>query len=142
MLVMVACGISAFPSPRACRPAASGPASESAQATELLVDKFGQGDMELIVSVTSEAGAQGAAPARSPPTSPRNCGRRRSSPVTSAWTAPPPAAPRSISEDGKTGLIVAGITGGESGAQKHAKELTAGSCTTATASRCAPAARR
>jgi RND superfamily putative drug exporter len=45
--------------------------------------------------------------------------------VTSAWTAPAPAAPALISKDGKTGLIVAGITGGESGAQKHAKELTA-----------------
>ena len=44
--------------------------------------------------------------------------------VTSAWTAPPSAAPALVSKDGKTGLIVAGITGGESGAQKHAKELT------------------
>ena len=26
-----------------------------------------------------------------------------------------------VSEDGKTGLIVAGLTGGESGAQKHAR---------------------
>ena len=41
--------------------------------------------------------------------------------VNSAWTAPPPAAPALISKDGKTGLIVAGITGGENGAQKHAK---------------------
>ena len=31
-----------------------------------------------------------------------------------------------ISKDGKTGLIVAGITGGESGAQMHAKTLTEG----------------
>ena len=52
------------------------------------------------------------------------------------------AAPALISKDGKTGLIVAGITGGESGAQKHAKALADSSCTTATASRCAPAARR
>ena len=44
--------------------------------------------------------------------------------MTSAWTAPPPAAPALISKDGKTGLIVAGITGGENDAQKHAKELT------------------
>jgi RND superfamily putative drug exporter len=44
--------------------------------------------------------------------------------VNSAWTAPPPAAPALVSKDGKTGLIVAGITGGESGAQNHAKELT------------------
>jgi len=29
-----------------------------------------------------------------------------------------------MSKDGKTGLIVAGITGGESGAQQHAKDLT------------------
>ena len=41
--------------------------------------------------------------------------------VTSAWTAPPSAAPALISKDGKTGLIVAGITGGESDAQKHAR---------------------
>jgi RND superfamily putative drug exporter len=44
--------------------------------------------------------------------------------VTSAWTAPSTAAPALISEDGKTGLIVAGITGGESEAQTHAKSLT------------------
>ncbi len=44
--------------------------------------------------------------------------------VTSAWTAPPSAAPALISKDGKTGLIVAGITGGESDAQKYTKELT------------------
>ena len=43
--------------------------------------------------------------------------------MNSAWTASPPAAPALISKDGKTGLIVAGITGGESGAQKHAKAL-------------------
>ena len=44
--------------------------------------------------------------------------------VTSAWTAPPPAAPALVSKDGKTGLIVAGITGSESNAQQYAKELT------------------
>ncbi len=44
--------------------------------------------------------------------------------VAAAWTAPPSAAPTLVSEDGKTGLIVAGITGGESGAQKHAKAIT------------------
>ena len=44
--------------------------------------------------------------------------------VTSAWTAPPTAAPALVSKDGKTGLIVAGITGGETNAQKYTKELT------------------
>ncbi len=37
--------------------------------------------------------------------------------VTSAWTTPPAAAKRLISNDGKAGLVVAGITGGESAAQ-------------------------
>jgi RND superfamily putative drug exporter len=125
VLVMVACGI--FGIPVAKHLSAGGfqdPTSESAQATKLLVDKFGQGDMELLISVTSDD-AQGPA-ARSVGTD--IAAQLKRSPyvadVTSAWTAPAPAAPALISKDGKTGLIVAGITGGESEAQKHAKELT------------------
>ena len=126
LLVMVACGV--FGIPVAKHLSAGGfqdPTSESAQATQLLVDKFGQGDMELLISITAEDGAQGTA-ARSVGTD--IASQLQASPyvaeVTSAWTAPAPAAPALISKDGKTGLIVAGITGGESGAQKHAKELT------------------
>jgi putative drug exporter of the RND superfamily len=126
LLVMVACGI--FGIPVAKHLSAGGfqdPTSESAQATKLLVDKFGQGDMELIISVTSDGGAQSPA-ARAVGTDIAD--QLKASPfvaqVNSAWTAPEPAAPALISKDGKTGLIVAGITGGESGAQKHAKELT------------------
>ena len=62
LLVMVACGI--FGIPVAKHLSAGGfqdPTSESAQATKLLVDKFGQGDMELLITVTSDDGAQGAA---------------------------------------------------------------------------------
>src|SRR3954453_15754326 len=123
---MVACGI--FGIPVANHLSAGGfqdPTSESAQAIKMLVDKFGQGDMELLISVTSDAGAHGPA-ARSVGTDIAE--QLKASPyvaeVNSAWTAPPPAAPALISKDGKTGLIVAGITGGESEAQKHAKELT------------------
>ena len=126
ILVMVACGI--FGIPVAKHLSAGGfqdPTSESSQATQLLVDKFRQGDMQLLISVTSDDGAQWPA-ARSVGTD--IASQLKSSPyvadVTSAWTAPAPAAPALISKDGKTGLIVAGITGGESGAQKHAKELT------------------
>ncbi|AGB25181.1 putative RND superfamily drug exporter [Mycobacterium sp. JS623] len=126
LLVMVACGI--FGIPVAKHLSAGGfqdPTSESAQATKLLVDKFGQGDMELLISVTSDVGAQGAA-ARAVGTNIAD--QLKASPfvanVTSAWTAPTSAAPALISRDGKSGLIVAGITGGESGAQQHAKELT------------------
>jgi RND superfamily putative drug exporter len=126
LLVMVACGI--FGVPVAKHLSAGGfqdPTSESAQATKLLVDKFGQGDMQLLISVTSDDGAQSPV-ARSVGTDIAD--QLKGSPyvaqVTSAWTAPAPAESALISKDGKTGLIVAGITGGESGAQKHAKELT------------------
>ncbi|MGX9787356.1 MMPL family transporter [Mycobacterium sp. MMS18-G62] len=125
-LVMLACGI--FGIPVANHLSAGGlkdPTSESAQATKLLVDKFGQGDMQLLISVTSAAGAQ-SPEAQAVGTD--IAAQLKASPyvadVTSAWTAPPPAAPALISKDGKTGLIVAGITGGESDAQKHAKALT------------------
>jgi putative drug exporter of the RND superfamily len=94
------------------------PTSQSAQATKLLVDRFGQGDMRLVISVTSEAGADAAA-ARAVGTGIVNA--LAASPfvadVTSPWTA-------LRSRDGDTGLIVAGITGGETDAQKHAKALT------------------
>jgi putative drug exporter of the RND superfamily len=125
-LIMLACGV--FGVPVATHLSAGGfqdPTSESARATQLLVDKFGQGDMELVLSVTSDNGFDSAA-ARAVGTDLAD--RLAESPhvgtVTSAWTAPPSAAPALVSEDGRTGLIVAGITGGESGAQKHAKAIT------------------
>jgi putative drug exporter of the RND superfamily len=126
-LVMVACGI--FGIPVAKHLSAGGfqdPTSESAQATKMLVDKFGQGDMELLITVTSDDGAQAPA-ARSVGTDivEQLKASRYVADTNSAWTAPASAAPALISKDGKTGLIVAGITGGESGAQKHANELTA-----------------
>lgn len=125
VLVMVACGI--FGVPVVKHLSAGGfadPTSESAQANRLLVDRFGQGDMELLISVTDEDGALSPA-ARS--VGADIAAQLQASPnvvqVVTAWTAPPSATPALISKDGKTGLIVAGITGGENGAQKHAKEL-------------------
>ncbi|MGE0218606.1 MMPL family transporter [Mycolicibacterium sp.] len=128
VLVMVACGV--FGIPVANHLSAGGfqdPTSQSAQATQLLVDKFGQGDMDLVLSVTSENGVDSPA-ARAVGTD--LVGRLEASPhvgtLTSAWTATPEAAAALVSTDGKTGLIVAGITGGENNAQKYAKELTDG----------------
>jgi putative drug exporter of the RND superfamily len=128
-LVMVACGIFGIPVAKSL--SAGGfqdPTSESAQATQLLVDKFGQGDMELVISVTDDSAAAGAQSPAARAVAMDIVTQLQESPnvgqVTSAWTAPQSAAPALVSKDGKTGLIVAGITGGESGAQKHAKELT------------------
>ncbi|MEW2479035.1 MMPL family transporter [Mycobacterium sp. NPDC049093] len=126
-LAMVAAGIFGIPVAKSL--SAGGfqdPTSESARATQLLSDKFARGDMQLVISVTDDnAGAQSPA-ARAAGAD--IAAQLKASPfvteVSSAWTVPAPAAATLISRDGKTGLILAGITGGESGAQKHAKELT------------------
>ena len=129
LLAMVACAI--FGIPVAKHLSAGGmqdPTSESAQASRLLVDKFGQGDMELLISVTDNNTGGGAQGAAATAVGTDIASQLKGSPyvaeVTSAWTAPAPAAHALISKDGKTGLIVAGIAGGENGAQKHAKALT------------------
>lgn len=101
------------------------PTSESASATQLLTQKFGQGDVQLLIVVTAPDGVN-SAPART--AGAEIVDQLRRSPhvatVTSAWTAPPPAAAELVSRDGKSGLIVAGITGGENDTQKYAKTLS------------------
>jgi putative drug exporter of the RND superfamily len=102
------------------------PTSESSRAAEVLSEKFDQGDMQMLITVTANGGVQSAA-ARAAGTD--IVRRLESSPyvgqVTSPWTAPPSASSSLISRDGNTGLIVAGISGGENEAQKHAKTLAA-----------------
>ncbi len=126
VLVMLAAGI--FGVPVAKSLSSSGfqdPTSESARATQLLTDKFHQGDMQMLISVTAPDSATGPAA--------RAVGlaivdQLKRSPnvaeVTSAWTAPPAAAKRLVSKDGKTALVVAGISGGESVAQTTAQTLS------------------
>ena len=126
VLVMVAAAI--FGLPLANSLSASGfqdPASESARATQLLTDKFGQGDTQMLITVTAPDSAAGPAA--------RAVGlaivdQLKRSPnvaaVTSAWTAPPASAKTLFSKDGKAGLIVAGLSGGESVAQTSAQRLS------------------
>jgi len=100
------------------------PASESARAIGLLTDKFGQSDQQLLVVVSAPTGATGERA--------RRVGlditeRLTQSPyvftVSSAWTSPPQTAAALVSADGKSGLIVANLKGGENNAQKYAKKL-------------------
>ncbi|MGE5697747.1 MAG: MMPL family transporter [Candidatus Sericytochromatia bacterium] len=124
-LVMVAAAI--FGMPVAKHLSAGGfqdPTSESAMTTRLLAEKFGQSDQQLLITVTAPDSATDG-PARAVATdivdrlarSPHVVG------VSSAWTSPPQAAKELISRDGKTGLIVAVIDGGENNAQHYAKGL-------------------
>jgi len=100
------------------------PTSESAQATQLLHQKFGQSDQQLLVTLTDPDGVTSAS-ARAVATgivekltaSPHVLG------VSSAWTSPPAAAGELVSRDGTTGLIVATMDGGENNAQNYASAL-------------------
>jgi putative drug exporter of the RND superfamily len=128
LLVLVVTAIFGIPIAKSLPPGGFGdPTSESWRASRLLSEKFGQGDMRMIIAVTSNAGVHSqAARAAGADIVARLTRLPFVAKVTSAWTAPAQAAPALISKDGKTGLIVVGITGGESGAQMHAKTLTEG----------------
>ncbi|WNG80767.1 MMPL family transporter [Mycobacterium sp. ITM-2016-00316] len=126
VLVMVAAAI--FGIPVAKTLSAGGfqdPTSQSSQATALLTEKFDQGDMQLLITVTSAEGVD--SPAATAVGTEIVTALERSphvAQVSSAWTAPPAAAVELISKDKNSGLVVAGITGGENDAQKYAKALS------------------
>ncbi|AHC23946.1 MULTISPECIES: MMPL family transporter [Mycobacteriaceae] len=101
------------------------PDAESSHAAELLTDKFGQGDMQLLIIVSDAAGAMSPAARRVGTEIATALGESEHvAQVSSAWTAPAAASAALLSRDGTAGLIVAGITGGEQHAQDHAKDLT------------------
>ena len=126
MLLTVALGIFGVPVAKTLSASGFGdPTSESASATQLLTDKFQQGDVQLLIVVSTPDGIDSAAA--------RAAGNNivdklRSSPhvaqVTSPWTSPPAAAADLVSRDHTSGLIVAGIRGDENQQQRSAKELS------------------
>ena len=124
-LVMVACAI--FGSPVTKSLSAGGftdPASESARAADILASKFSQSDVALLITVTADGGVHSAEATQ---TAADILAVLKSSPdaigVTSLWTAPPSAAPALTSKDGKTGVITAGLRGGDAHYAKIAREL-------------------
>ena len=125
-LVAVAAGIFGVPVAKSlCACGFEDPSSESAQAKELLTNKFGVGDVQMLIAVTAPDGADGAA-ARAMGT--ELVDELMRSPhvasATSLWTAPAPERAALVSRDGKSGLIVAGIAGDESKTQEYTKELS------------------
>jgi len=102
----------------------SDPTSESASAARLLAAKFGQGDQQLLITVTAP---DSAASPRARAVATDIVDALTASPyvvgVNSAWTSPPAAAKELFTTDGRTGLIVAVIAGGENEAQKYARAL-------------------
>ncbi|HEY1841449.1 MAG TPA: MMPL family transporter, partial [Mycobacterium sp.] len=131
VLVLVAAAIFGLPVAKSL--SAGGfqdPAAESAQAIKLLADKFGQSDQQLVIMVTAPDGAQSGQARRA---ASDIVTQVRASPgvynVVSAWNRPT-AGPSQlaadlVSKDGKSGLIVANLEGGENNAQNYAKSIAA-----------------
>ncbi|MDT5234423.1 MAG: putative drug exporter of the superfamily, partial [Mycobacterium sp.] len=126
MLLTVALGIFGVPVAKSLSASGFGdPTSESAGATQFLTEKFHQGDVQLLIVVSTPDGIDSAA-ARA--VGDQIVDQLRSSPhvaqVSSPWTAPPAAAADLVSRDRTSALVVAGITGDESQQHKYAKELS------------------
>lgn len=101
------------------------PTSESARASQLLTDAFGRSGTQMVVTVAAPDGAtEPAARAVGTDIARRLSESPHATNVTSAWTAPAAAAAELVSKDGKIGLIVADISGGENDATKYAQTLT------------------
>lgn len=101
------------------------PHSESAQAIDVLTSKFGQSGQQMLILVTAPGGV-GSDQARAVATD--LVGALRASPLvynaTSPW-GPPGVTPSGdlVSRDGKSGLIVVNLKGGENNAQRNAQTV-------------------
>lgn len=126
VLVFIAAAVFGIPVANSLSPGGfQDPNSESARAISVLNDKFGQSGQQLLILVTAPDGA-GSDRARKVGTD--LVDQLKGSPLvynaTSPWTVPPAAATDLISRDGKTGLIVVNLKGGENDVQKNAQTLS------------------
>ena len=121
------------------------PTSESAKATQLLAEKFDQGDMQLLITVTAtRAASQSRGAHAAAPTSSTGCSSRRTSRRSmSAWTAPPPAA-AGTDQQGRQDRASSSRASpaARTTPRSTPRNSPTSSSTTATASPCEPAARR
>jgi len=126
LILMVAIGIFGIPVAQHLSPSGfQDPTSESSRTAKVLTDKFGQGDVALVLVITAPDRYDSPA---SRAVAEDAIDRLQSSgyvaAITSAWTSPPPAAAALVSADKKSGLIVTGIVGSEAKQQAYTKELT------------------
>ncbi|MCE9516978.1 MAG: MMPL family transporter, partial [Mycobacterium sp.] len=126
LILMVAIGIFGIPVAQHLSPSGfQDPTSESSRTAKVLTDKFGQGDVALVLVVTAPDRYDSPA---SRAVAEDAIDRLQSSgyvaSITSAWTSPAPAAAALVSADKKSGLIVTGIVGSEAKQQAYTKELT------------------
>lgn len=127
VLVFIAAAIFGVPVAKSLAPGGfQDPDSESARAIAVLTDKFGQSGQQMLILLTDPAGA-GSEQARRVGT--ELVDELQRSPlvynVSSPWTrAPAGAGADLVSQDGKSGLIVINLKGGETNAQQNAQTLS------------------
>ena len=126
VLVFIAAAVFGIPVADSLSPGGfQDPNSESARAIQVLTDKFGQSGQQMLILVTAPGGVN-SEQARKVGTD--LVDQLQRSPLvynaTSPWTAPPGASADLISTDGKSGLIVVNVKGGENYAQKNAQTLS------------------
>jgi len=126
VLVFIAAAVFGIPVAKSLSPGGfQDPNSESARSIQVLTHKFGQSGQQMLILVTSPAGTNSEQARKAGTDLVRDL---QASPlvynVTSPWTAPPQAAADLVSTDGKSGLVVVNIKGGENNAQKNAQTLS------------------
>ncbi|GAB7144936.1 MMPL family transporter [Mycobacterium riyadhense] len=126
LLIFIAAAIFGIPVAQSLSPGGfQDPNSESAKAISVLTDKFGQSGQQMLILVTAPGGANSEQARRVGTDLVEQLQR---SPlvynVSSAWTVPAAAAVDLVSTDGKSGLIVINLRGGENYAQKNAQYLS------------------
>jgi len=99
--------------------------SESARAKAVLVDKFNAGGMPIVFEVTSSTDVADAPNVRARAHTIVDAlhASRYAQLVTSYWTASPSAAKSLVSQDHRTGLVVAEIAGSDSDAPPRAHDI-------------------
>ncbi|CAA0138380.1 Trehalose monomycolate exporter MmpL3 [Mycolicibacterium vanbaalenii] len=125
-LLTVALGVFGVPVAKDLSPSGfQDPNSESTRAAQVLTEKFGRGDVQMLVVVSSPDGIDSPAA--------REAGARivdqlgdnpHVADVSSPWSSPPAAAADLVSDDRTAGLIIAGITGTEAQQQIYAEEIS------------------
>ncbi len=126
VLVFIAAAVFGIPVANSLAPGGfQDPDSESARAIKVLSAKFGQSGQQMLILVTAPGGARSA---QAHTVATDLVGDLQRSPlvynVSSAWTAAnPQAAANLFSGDGKSGLIVVNLKGGENFVQKNAQTL-------------------
>ncbi|HEX5252492.1 MAG TPA: MMPL family transporter [Mycobacterium sp.] len=125
VLVFIAAAVFGVPVAKSLSPGGfQDPNSESGRAISVLSDKFGQSGQQVLILVTAPGGTN-SEPARKVGTD--LIDGLQKSPlvynVSSPWTAASQASADLVSRDGKSGLIVVNLKGGEDHAQSNAQTL-------------------